>query len=176
MCSKAYILLTVPLLVLIPPSHCAAAPCHLPSGSAALCVSIAECGHITTLIGNLQKPLPRDVALLIRESFFCGNKNGLVFVCCPVDGLVTPSPKPDIEDRNECELQNDLPATCVLYNKCSPFVEMMANLRKPLPPAVPSMVRSSYLCGVEEQNGRKFPKVCCPSEALGEIIVPQPPL
>jgi len=149
--------------------------CYLPTGSKALCVSISECGHMMTLIGNLQKPLPRDVALLIRESFFCGNNNGLVFVCCPLDGLVTPAPAPEIEDKNECGLQNDLSATCVLYNKCSPFVEMMANLRKPLPPAVPSIVKSSYLCGVEEEEGKKFPKVCCPSEALNAAEPPLPP-
>ena len=153
----------------MPSTLCLSDFCYLPSGGKALCVSISECSHITTLIGNLQKPLPRDVALLIRESFFCGNKAGKVFVCCPVDGLATPEPEPAIEDRNDCQLQNDLPATCVLYNQCSPFVEMMANLRKPLPPAVPSIVRSSYLCGVQDQGGRKFPKICCPSEALGDI-------
>ena len=172
---KKFIFLIIHLLLIICPSSCENAPCYLPSGSKALCVTISECGHITTLIGNLQKPLPRDVALLIRESFFCGNNAGRVFVCCPVDGLVTPAPEPVIEDRNECELQNDIPATCVLFNKCSPFVEMMANLRKPLPPAVPSIVRSSYLCGVQEENGRKFPKICCPSEALGDIAPPAPP-
>jgi len=149
--------------------------CYLPSGKAALCVTISQCGHLTTLIGNLQKPLPRDVALLIRESFFCGHDGGKVFVCCPVDGLVTPAPEPKAKDKNECGLQNNLPGTCVLYNKCSPFVEMMANLRKPLPPAVPSIVRSSYLCGVKEVDGRNFPKVCCPSEALHALEPTEPP-
>jgi len=168
------IVLLVSLFIL--PSSCENTACFLPSGTAGLCVSISQCGHITTLIGNLQKPLPRDVALLIRESFFCGNKEGRVFVCCPTDGLVTPATDDLVEaDRNQCQLQNDIPATCVLYNKCSPFVEMMANLRKPLPPAVPSIVRSSYLCGVEEQSGRKFPKICCPAEALGEGISPPAP-
>merc|ERR1719427_1823637 len=169
------VLLYVSLQILISTTSGENTACHLPSGSKALCVTISECGHIMTLIGNLQKPLPRDVGLLIRESFFCGNMDGRVSVCCPIDGLVSPAPEPKIEDKNECGLQNDLPATCVLYNKCSPFVEMMANLRKPLPPAVPSIVKSSYLCGVEEVEDKKFPKICCPSEALGEGIDPPAP-
>eukprot|EP00092_Neocalanus_flemingeri_P101326 GFUD01129556.1.p1 GENE.GFUD01129556.1~~GFUD01129556.1.p1 ORF type:complete len:481 (+),score=114.68 GFUD01129556.1:36-1478(+) len=172
---RAKVLLFALFQVFICPPACGSTACHLPSGATALCVSISQCGHITTLIGNLQKPLPRDVALLIRESFFCGNKNGRVFVCCPIDGLVTPAPEPQVEDKNECGLQNDLSATCVLYSKCSPFVEMMANLRKPLPPAVPSIVRSSYLCGVQEVEGRKFPKVCCPTEALNDVKPLEPP-
>ena len=52
--------------------------CYLPAGGSASCVPITQCGHVTALLGNLQKPLPKDVALLIRESFFCGNKNGQV--------------------------------------------------------------------------------------------------
>jgi len=55
--------------------------CQLPSGKAAVCVPIAKCGHLTSLIGNLQQPLPRDVGLLIRDSFFCGANGGAVSVC-----------------------------------------------------------------------------------------------
>merc|ERR1711970_1271334 len=109
---KRSIVLLIPLLLFILPSSCESTSCFLPSGTAGLCVSLSECGHITTLIGNLQKPLPRDVALLIRESFFCGREEGRVFVCCPVDGLVTPATDSLVEeDRNQCQLQNDIPAT-----------------------------------------------------------------
>ena len=44
--------------------------CQLPSGKAAVCVAISQCGHLTSLIGNLQQPLPRDVGLLIRDLFW----------------------------------------------------------------------------------------------------------
>ena len=33
-------------------------------------------------IGNLQKPLPRDVKLIIKESFFCGVVEGKPQVRC----------------------------------------------------------------------------------------------
>jgi len=142
--------------------------CQLPSGKAALCVPIQECGHLTNLIGNLRKPLPRDVALIIRDSFFCGHNDGVVQVCCPLDGLVSPDSRerPFVPDRESCEMQAGVSAECVRYSQCSPFVQMMVNLKKPLHPSVPSMVRSSYLCGIEEIEGKRLPKVCCPSEAL----------
>lgn len=140
--------------------------CQLPSGKAAVCVAISECGHLTSLIGNLQQPLPRDVGLLIRDSFFCGSSGGRVSVCCPLDGLVSPVGRPQVQDRGTCEMQEGEDAECVKYSSCSPFVQMMVNLKKPLHPAVPSMVRSSFLCGLDESTGQKLPKICCPSAAL----------
>merc|ERR1719483_1352181 len=142
--------------------------CQLPSGKAALCVPIQECGHLTNLIGNLRKPLPRDVALIIRDSFFCGHNDGVVHVCCPLDGLVSPDTgeRPFVPDRETCQMQEGVAAECVRYSKCSPFVQMMINLKKPLHPSVPSMVRSSYLCGIDEIEGKRLPKICCPSAAL----------
>jgi len=142
--------------------------CQLASGKAALCVPIPQCGHLTNLIGNLQQPLPRDVALLIRDSFFCGFSQDIVSVCCPVDGLVTevPPQRPSVRDRGTCAMQGGVAAECVQYAACSPFVQMMINLKKPLHPAVPSMVRSSWLCGVDETENKRIPKICCPSEAL----------
>eukprot|EP00092_Neocalanus_flemingeri_P046968 GFUD01053047.1.p1 GENE.GFUD01053047.1~~GFUD01053047.1.p1 ORF type:complete len:457 (-),score=101.46 GFUD01053047.1:210-1580(-) len=140
--------------------------CQLPSGKAAVCVTISQCGHLTSLIGNLQQPLPRDVGLLIRDSFFCGSTAGSVSVCCPLDGLVSPVGRPQVRNRNTCEMQEDVEAECVKYSSCSPFVQMMVNLKKPLHPAVPSMVRSSFLCGIDDSTGQKLPKVCCPSAAL----------
>ena len=144
-------------------------PCHLPTGSPGLCVPVAQCSHLTALLANLQSPLPKDVALIIRESFFCGREEGTVRVCCPPGGVLPPlSPSPTTEDRGHCELQQALPAQCVLYSQCSPFLEMMANLRKPLPPSTSSLIQSSYLCGVTEENGKKYPNICCPSAALGQ--------
>lgn len=66
-------------------------------------------------------------------------------------------------------MQNGLAATCVLYSKCSPFLMMMSNLRKPLPVPVSELVTSSYLCGVteDEVTGGRYPRVCCPTAALG---------
>jgi len=139
-------------------------------------VPIGACEHLTNLIGNLQQPLPRDVSLLIRDSFFCGFNAGTVSVCCPVDGLLDPSPdlRPTVADRGSCEMQQGVGAECVQYGECSPFVQMMINLKKPLHPAVPSMVRSSYLCGVEETETKRVPKICCPSEALAASSAPVP--
>eukprot|EP00090_Calanus_glacialis_P037752 TRINITY_DN6531_c0_g1_i2.p1 TRINITY_DN6531_c0_g1~~TRINITY_DN6531_c0_g1_i2.p1 ORF type:complete len:493 (-),score=122.35 TRINITY_DN6531_c0_g1_i2:89-1567(-) len=140
--------------------------CQLPSGKAALCVAISQCGHLTSLIGNLQQPLPRDVSLLIRDSFFCGSSGGSVSVCCPLDGLVSPAGRPQVRNRGTCEMQGGEEAECVKYSSCSPFVQMMVNLKKPLHPAVPSMVRSSFLCGIDDSTGQKLPQICCPSAAL----------
>ena len=60
--------------------------CHLPAGRAAVCVPIAACSHLASLVGNLRAPLPRDVALLLRDSFFCSGTGSGVQVCCPVEG------------------------------------------------------------------------------------------
>ena len=70
--------------------------CHLPTGSPGLCVPIGQCGHLTALLANLQSPLPKDVALIIRESFFCEVKNGAVHVCCPVEGITSNRSQADI--------------------------------------------------------------------------------
>merc|ERR1712038_1946703 len=147
--------------------------CHLPAGRAAVCVPIAACSHLASLVGNPRAPLPRDVALLLRDSFFCSGSGSAVQVCCPVEGLVSPSSaRPQVRDRPNCAIQ-DGPAECVAYNVCSPFVQLLSNLKKPLHPVVPTMVRSSYLCGREEDSsGRSLPKVCCPSPAL-RMLAPE---
>ena len=80
------------LLVLLPSSLCQLTrpidvpSCHLPAGRAAVCVPIAACSHLASLVGNLRAPLPRDVALLLRDSFFCSGTGSSVQVCCPVEG------------------------------------------------------------------------------------------
>ena len=117
--------------------------CHLPAGRAAVCVPIAACSHLASLVGNLRAPLPRDVALLLRDSFFCSGTGSAVQVCCPVEGrmshvferprdsmtflpgLVSPSSaRPQVRDRPNCAIQ-DGPAECVAYNVCSPFVQLL---------------------------------------------------
>jgi len=142
--------------------------CHLPSGSAASCVDISRCSHLNKLITNLQRPFPGDVTLLIRDSFLCGAGTDSVSVCCPLEGVTPPldSTSPPHQDREGCGLQQGGQAECVTYNQCSPFVQLLVNLKKPLDPVVPTMVRSSFLCGAEESEGQVLPKICCPSAAL----------
>jgi len=146
--------------------------CHLPSGSAGLCVDISRCAHLTKLISNLQKPFPSDVSLLIRDSFLCqptqpSSQPRSVSVCCPLDGLVTPlEDAPVQESRDSCAMQQGKEARCVTYNQCSPFLQLLINIKKPLDPVVPRMIRSSYLCGVEETGSSSIPKICCPTAAL----------
>jgi len=155
------------LLALLQPGLAQGSPCHLPSGAAASCVDISQCDHLNKLVTNLQRPFPGDVTLLIRDSFLCGAQAGSVSVCCPLEGV---SPALDLPtahpDREGCAMQHDEEAECVTYNQCSPFVQLLVNLKKPLDPVVPSMVRSSFLCGAEETDGRVLPKICCPSAAL----------
>lgn len=141
--------------------------CKLPSGKPGLCTPLSDCNHIVDLIGNLQKPLPRDVSLLLRESFFCDKGPGIQ-VCCPPGGSAARL----IEQQDtpiNCGFQEGGAGKCVPYDICSPFVQLMANLRKPLPNTTPKLVRSSFLCGVAES----LPKVCCPSAALSDR--PKPP-
>jgi len=141
--------------------------CFLPTGRSAWCVPIAQCLHLQSLIANLQKPLPSDVSLLIRESFFCGSENGKLSVCCPLDGLGNRLGEvPGIPDRQGCEFQHHLHSACVSYNQCMPFAHLIGNLRKPILPAVGSIVRSSYMCGFSGQIGNAVPRVCCPTEGI----------
>jgi len=147
--------------------------CHLPAGRAGVCVPVGACSHLSSLISNLQAPLPRDVSLLLRDSYFCSGSGAGVQVCCSVDGLLDPSSaQPQIKDRPGCSIQTG-PAECVPYASCSPFVQMLSNLKKPLHPAVPALVRSSYLCGTsQDDSGQTVPNVCCPSAALAALTTP----
>ena len=98
------------------------------------------------LINHLQQPLPLDVALLIKESFFCGYSAGQSPIkhdqikCLPPGQIMTCCPDSDSRPRHvpapdtgTCALQKGKAATCVAYNKCSPFMLMLDNLIKPLP-------------------------------------------
>ena len=122
--------------------------CQLPSGGAAVCVDIARCGHLTQLIANLQKPFPGDVTLLIRDSFLCRATASSVSVCCPLDGLVSPLQPEEAaeagsgsEARAGCGMQGGAAAECVTYSQCSPFVQLLVNLVKPLNAVVPAMIK-----------------------------------
>merc|ERR550517_2045524 len=85
--------------------------------------------------------------------------------CSHLTKLISNLQKPFPGDS--CQMQRGEPAECVTYNKCSPFVQLLVNLKKPLDPVVPRMVRSSFLCGVDESSGTILPQICCPSAALG---------
>ena len=138
----------------------ASPPCHLPSGKPGLCVPITGCTHLTDLIQNL----PREVSSLIRDSFFCGYAGKTITVCCPTDGLATPPQStPRMAPREECGLQNDKAAECTTLSNCEPLHKMLVNLKRPFPASVPSIMKSSYLCGVERVAGRTEHKVCCPA-------------
>ena len=79
-----YVYITLILASLIISPSEALASCHLASGKSGLCAPISQCGQVTALISNLRKPLPTDVALLVREAFFCGSQNGedIIILSC----------------------------------------------------------------------------------------------
>ena len=107
----------------------------------------------------LQKPFPRDVSLLIRDSFLCGSSGTSVSVCCPRDGLVTPaspeteSPEPvSRRSEPECLMQAGAGAECVTYSQCSPFVQLLINIKKPLDPVVPAMIRYFIMSAIANHH------------------------
>ena len=106
------------------------------------------------------------MALLIRESFFCGYQAGQVLTCCPS----TNSSLSSLADSGSCSLQQGGAASCVGYNKCPPFIHMIDNLIKPLTKAVPFIMQEVYLCGVDTDLGLNIPRICCPDQALGLTV------
>ena len=43
----------------------------------------------------------------------------------------------------------------------------MGNVRRPIPPELPRLMRSGWMCGLERTpSGVRLPKICCPSAAL----------
>ena len=68
--------------------------------------------------------------------------------------------------EDECTVQSGEAGSCVVYSQCRPLLEMISNLRQPLPPQVPSLLQGSILCGFEKAEGRSLPKVCCPKGAV----------
>ena len=84
-------------------------PCHIPTGNASFCVDLDRCRMVDALIENLQKPIPGDVSLIIRDSFFCPQRGDDIKVCCPFEGIENPKvqERPIIRNRgNEFALKN----------------------------------------------------------------------
>ena len=145
--------------------------CHLPTGIPAYCVPLAECKQMTSLISHLTSPLPGDIRLLLLDSFFCGkNDEGKTTVCCPMEGIDPPvKTKPPVAKKDGCGLQIDQPASCALYSRCSPFLQLLSNLKRPFPPEVPKLMQKGWLCGLDVNNGVRLPKVCCPDAAIDPV-------
>ena len=80
-----------------------ARPCHLPPGNTSFCVGPDRCPMLGALFGNLRRPVPADVSLIISDSFFCSKNKPEddLQVCCPYDGIVEPAPekRPTIRTR-----------------------------------------------------------------------------
>lgn len=152
-------------------------PCFLPTGSATFCVPLPRCRHVKELVSNLQRPLPGDVSLLVKDSFFCPTKNaaGEATVCCPLDGIQEPAVTegPAVEDFGSCTLQSGEDASCVIYNRCSPFLQMLSNMKQPFPPEIPELMRNSWLCDVKNVGGFSLPAICCPTAGVVELTSQQ---
>ncbi len=69
---------------------------------------------------------------------------------------------------DSCGMQEpSIPATCTAYSNCSPFLQLVANVRRPIPPELPRLMRSGWMCGLEASgSGVRLPKICCPTAAL----------
>ena len=82
--------------------------------------------------------------------------------------------------RNICnhksQVQNSSDsAPCILtllYNKCTPFLQLLLNLKRPIPPTLPNLMQGSWLCGLENVAGFNLPKICCPNDAI--VVEPTP--
>ena len=122
------------------------------------------------MVKNLKKPIPKDVAKLIKDSFFCprDNKEQDIEICCPFEGIDPPLElKPaNLPDKNACLTQTGVPASCALYSNCSPFLELLLNLQKPIPSTLPRLMVGSWLCGRQNIGGFNLPKICCPDQAI----------
>jgi len=118
------------------------------------------------LFGNLRRPVPADVSLIISDSFFCSKNKPEddLQVCCPYDGIVEPAPekRPTIRTKDKCSIQTGDPASCVVYNRCGPLLQLLTNLQRPFPPELPRIMRSGFLCGFDQG----LPQVCCPDQAV----------
>jgi len=154
-----------------PSSEVVSRQCHLPPGNASLCVAPDRCPMLNAMFGNLRKPIPGDVSLIISNSFFCprDNPDEDVQVCCPFEGIVDPIPdkRPVIRNKDSCSVQTGEPASCVDYNLCGPLLQLLTNLQRPFPPELSQIMRSGFLCGFSQQ---RLPQVCCPDAA---VTVPQ---
>lgn len=79
-------------------------PCFVPTGDTSFCVSLNRCPYVKDLMRNLQKPLPGDVAILLKDSFFCPKiGQNEIEICCPFESIVEPviENKPILPDKGE---------------------------------------------------------------------------
>lgn len=145
-------------------------PCFVPTGKGSFCVPLSQCSYVRDLVKNLKKPIAPDVALVIRDSFFCPKENPQdrsIEICCPFEGIEPAiEEKPGFADKSDCLTQTGKPATCALYNDCSPFLQLLLGVQKPVPSTLPKLMRGSWLCGFENVGGFDLPKICCPDEAI----------
>jgi len=149
--------------------------CRVPTGKASFCVSHTECPYVLDLIRSLKEDRPSNVNLIIRQSFFCPKQQASdpLQLCCPLEGIQPQiEDKPTLPDKNECGTQTGAPASCTLYNKCTPFLQLLLNLKRPIPPTLPNLMQGSWLCGLENVAGFNLPKICCPNDAI--VVEPTP--
>jgi len=143
-------------------------PCTAPNGKKSICVPQENCDQLSALIKNLQKPISADIGKYIKDSFVCtqDTKNKPKReVCCPEENIKRFNTVP-VPPKDECTVQNGESGSCVVYSQCRPLLEIISNLRQPLPPQVPRLLQGSILCGFEKVSGRSLPKVCCPRGAV----------
>ena len=78
--------------------------------------------------------------------------------------------------KNKSQVQNssDLAPRILtlLNNKCTPFLQLLLNLKRPIPPTLPNLMQGSWLCGLENVAGFNLPKICCPNDAI--VVEPTP--
>lgn len=118
----------------------------------------------------------------------------VIQVCCPLDGINPPVlEKPKSEDLSKganfnlililfqsyyesggCIAQNGENSTCVQYNRCSPFLQLLSNIKQPFPEEIPELMKGSLLCDLHMSVGRNIPFICCPTKAV-DFEVPETP-
>jgi hypothetical protein len=108
------------LLLLAAASVCSAqqsfSSCHLPTGVPALCVPLAACTWMDTLLKSVSNDLSDDAKSIFKQSFVCNSRDsaGNSNVCCPVEGIA-------LQNLNEPTLQP----------KGKIHLTYLSNIRKP---------------------------------------------
>eukprot|EP00095_Tigriopus_kingsejongensis_P009515 maker-scaffold624_size122968-snap-gene-0.24 protein:Tk09515 transcript:maker-scaffold624_size122968-snap-gene-0.24-mRNA-1 annotation:"serine protease easter precursor" len=142
--------------------------CNLPKGTPGLCVPLAKCTHINALVESLVT-VTNDIRLYMQDSFQCPPNPGQpgFEVCCAVEAITPPtSHKPTTKLLDKCTLQNNIPSSCAPFAECTPILQLIQNLKRPIPKAVPALLQNSWLCGFETVDGVSQPQVCCPDAVL----------
>merc|ERR1711974_499305 len=127
-------------------------PCTAPNGKRSICVPQENCDQLSALIKNLQKPISADIGKYIKDSFVCKQDikgKPKKQVCCPEENIKKSNTVPALA-KDECTVQSGEAGSCVVYSQCRPLLEMISNLRQPLPPQVPSLLQGSILRGFEK--------------------------